>query len=254
MKNTQTPVAQSLSHWQEGRNLALGLLAVLVALSLIGAEHRPAPRAPEPRASAPARPVAVARSTHGSVRHAETQVIQHPVEVRREPERAVEVRHEVVPSRQVVVRHDVEVDARRPHFWDDFAFGRRLAALPGGFLALQLGGAPYFYCGGIFYQPIGGGYQEVYPPVGAVVPQLPDGALAVEAGGLTYFYAGGAFYLQQPDGTYAIAPTPLGVVVPELPPGAIQVSVNGTIAYQFNGIYYEPVFVNGVTQYETFQP
>jgi hypothetical protein len=53
--------------------------------------------------------------------------------------------------------------------------------------------------------------------------------------------------LKQPDGTYAI-----GAVVPELPPGAAQASINGTVAYQFNGIYYEPTFVNGVTQYETF--
>jgi len=44
----------------------------------------------------------------------------------------------------------------------------------------------------------------------------------------------------------------MGVVVPELPPGAVQVSVNNRLAYQFNGIYYEPVFVNGVTQYMTF--
>jgi hypothetical protein len=90
--------------------------------------------------------------------------------------------------------------------------------------------------------------------VGAAVPQPPDGAIAIDAGGQTYYYAGGAFYLQQPDGAYATAPTPIGVVVPELPPGAIQVSVKGTVAYQFNGIYYEPVFVNGVTQYETFMP
>jgi hypothetical protein len=94
----------------------------------------------------------------------------------------------------------------------------------------------------------------VYPPLGAAIPQPPDDAFEFEAGGQTYYYAAGAFYVQQADGTYAIAPTPIGVVVPELPPGAIQVSVNGTIAYQFNGIYYEPVIVNGVTQYETFMP
>ena len=113
---------------------------------------------------------------------------------------------------------------------------------------------PYYYYDGIYYQPGEGGYDEVYPPVGAAVPQPPDGAIEVDAGGVTYYYAGGAFYLQQPDGSYAIAPTPIGVVVPELPPGAVPVSVNGTIAYQFNGIYYEPIFVNGVTQYQTFLP
>ena len=62
----------------------------------------------------------------------------------------------------------------------------------------------------------------------------------------------GAFYVQQPDGQFVIAPTPIGVVVPDSPPGAVEVSVNGSIAYQFNGIYYQPVFVNGVTQYQTF--
>jgi hypothetical protein len=30
--------------------------------------------------------------------------------------------------------------------------------------------------------------------------------------------------------------------------------MNGTVAYQFNGIYYQPVFVNGVTQHQTVSP
>jgi hypothetical protein len=46
----------------------------------------------------------------------------------------------------------------------------------------------------------------------------------------------------------------MGVIVPELPPGAVLVTVNGNVAYQFNNIYYEPVFQNGVTQYQTFMP
>ena len=94
---------------------------------------------------------------------------------------------------------------------------------------------------------------EVYPPVGADVPEPPDGAVEIDAGGQTYYYAGGAFYVQQ-DGGYVVAPTPLGVTVPAIPPGAVQVAINGGIAYQFNGIYYRPVFVDGVTQYTTFMP
>jgi hypothetical protein len=156
--------------------------------------------------------------------------------------------------RNVYVNHDVHVDVHRPHFWNGFRFGLRLPSLPLGFLRLQIGGTPYFYNDGIYYQPYEGGYQEAYPPVGAAIPGLPDGAIEIQAGGQIYYYAGGAFYVQQPDGSFVIAPTPIGVVVPELPPGAVQVSVNGMIAYQFNGIYYEPVFVNGVTQYETFVP
>jgi hypothetical protein len=274
---SQTPMTQSVSRYQRGLGYAVGLLALLVSLPLIGAEHEhdrehghderrsPATPAPAPRAPAP---VIVDRSAHGSVRHADTQVIRHPADVRHEPEHRVEehhegehhvevrpeIHHEVVPRREFYGHRDVDVDVHHRHFWDDFAFGRRLPSLPPGFISLQLGGVPYYYDNGIYYEPAAGGYQEVYPPVGAVIPQPPEGAIPIEAGGVTYFYAGGAFYLQQPDGSFAIAPTPLGVVVPELPPGTIQVSVNGTIAYQFNGIYYQPVFVNGVTQYQTFRP
>jgi len=248
--NTNADFVPSISKRKTFLSLAFGLPALLIALPLICAEHGAAPR------GGAARPVAVDRSNHGSVRHVDTHVVQRPVEVRHEPERPVEVRHEAAPRHEVVVHRDVDVDVdvHRRHFWNDFVFGRRLPALPLGFFSLRIGGAPYYYSDGIYYQPVDGGYQEAYPPVGAAVPQPPDGAIEINAGGQTYYYAGGAFYLQQPDGTYAIAPTPIGVVVPELPPGAIQVSVKGTVAYQFNGIYYEPVFVNGVTQYETFMP
>jgi hypothetical protein len=139
-------------------------------------------------------------------------------------------------------------------FWHHFVFHRHIPVLPTGFISLQIGGAPYYYYDGIYYQQAPNGYQEVYPPVGAAIPQPPEGSVMVEAGGQAYYYAGGGFYLQQSDGTFRIAPTPIGVIVPELPPGAIEVSVNGRIAYQFNGIYYQPVFANGITQYQTFRP
>jgi hypothetical protein len=246
--NTSLHIAQSISRRKTGLGLAVGLPALLIALPLVGAQHGGASRA------VAARPSVVERSSHGSIRHAETSVVQRPVEARREPEHPVSVRPAVAPRRDGPAHLDREADVHRRHFWNDFAFGRRLPALPLGFLTLQIGGVPWYYCDGIYYQPADGGYQEEYPPQGAVVPQPPDGAIEIDAGGQAYYYAGGAFYLQQPDGTYAVAPTPIGVVVPELPPGAIQVSVNGTVAYQFNGIYYEPVFADGVTQYQTFTP
>ena len=230
------------------------MACLLVALPLISADRGGAPRSAPARSVAPSRSTFVDRSSHGSVRHVDTHVITRPTEVHREPARTVEVRHEPEPRREVYGHRDVDVDFHRHHFWNDFSFGRRLATLPLGFLTLRIGGNPYYYSDGIYYGPAEGGYQEVYPPVGAAVPQPPDGAIPIEAGGQTYYYAGGGFYLQQPDGSFAIAPTPIGVVVPELPPGAVQVSVRGAPAYQFNGIYYEPVFVNGVTQYQTFVP
>ena len=227
--------------------VAVGLPALLIALPLISAD-RNGPRAPETRS------VVVDRSSHGSVRHADTHVVQRTVAARPEPSRTVVVNHVVAPHNNIVVHRDVEADVRRRHFWDDFAFGRRLAALPSGFISVAVNGAPYFYCNGIYYQSAPGGYEEVYPPVNAAVPEPPDGAIQVEAGGVTYYYAGGAFYIESSYGVYSIVPPPMGVVVPELPPGAVQVTVNGAVAYQFNNIYYEPVFVNGVTQYETFAP
>lgn len=245
--NTNTLFAQPVSYRKTLLILAIVAPAALVALPLLSAD-RGGPR------PGPARTVVVDRTSHGSVRHVDTHVVQRPVEVHPAPEHPVDVHREVAPRHDVVVHRDVEADVRRPHFWDNFAFGRHLAALPVGFINLRIGGVPYCYDDGIYYQPVSGGYQEVYPPVGAEIAGPPDGAFEVEAGGMTYYYAGGAFYAEQPDGSYTVVPAPMGVVVPELPPGAVQVSANGVAAYQFNGIYYEPVFVNGVTQYQTFMP
>ncbi len=301
--NTTNRNFKSGSRRATALNLFAGLSALLIAAPLVcfgrdaapREEHggsapapafRPAPAAPAFHAApAPAfhpAPAMVDRSSHGSVRHVDTQVIQrpapaprepvrpvetprepahvdthvdqHPVDVHREPEHPAEVRHDDSRGREIAAHRDVDVDFRGRRGWDGFAFGRHHPSLPIGCITLSIGGAAYYYSDGIYYQPVGSDYQEVYPPVGAEIPAPPDGAFEVDAGGQTYYYAGGAFYVLQPDGAYAIAPTPLGVVVPELPPGAVQVSVNGGVAYQFNGIYYEPVFHNGVTQYETFQP
>ncbi len=241
-----------------GRSVWPGLVAGLLAVAAVSllAAQRGAPMA---------RPaMTVSRVSHGSVRHAETHVTPHPVEVRREPARPVEVRP--APGRAVEarpagprfgggpVRRDWEADIHAHHFWHDFAFGHRLGVLPVGYLSLAIGGVPYCYYDGIYYQPVDGGYQEVYPPVGADISGLPDGAIPIAVGAMTYYYAGGAFYLQQADGTFSIVPPPLGAVVPELPPGAVQVTVPEGPAYQFNGTYYEPVFYDGVTQYQVFTP
>jgi len=224
-------------------------------LNFGGRAAAPAPSvtraAPAPRAWAPAgRADFVDRSSHGSVRHAETHVVPHYYNGRH-----FDGHVGVVPHHDVIIHHDWDAGYYHHHPWHDFAFHHFIPALPLGFLTLQIGGAPYYYSDGIYYQSAPGGYQEVYPPVGAAVPQPPEGSIPIEAGGQTYYYAGGAFYLQQAEGTYQIAPTPIGVVVPELPPGAAQVALSdGSVAYQFSGVYYRPVFVNGITQYQTFMP
>jgi hypothetical protein len=246
--------------------IGVGLLALLATLPLIYAQRpqqsqreEPAPRSePAPRGeparapvqrSEPSRipvqrsPVVVDRVNHGTIRHVDTHVVQRPIEVQ----------HGFDPHQPVIAHHDVDVDIGHPRFWHGFVFGARLHGLRTGYVQLFVNGAPYYYDDGIYYQQAGNDYQEVYPPVGADVQELPDGVIEIDAGNLTYYYAGGAFYVQQ-GGGFVIAPTPIGVTVPELPPGAVQVAVNGGVAYQFNGIYYRPVFVNGVTQYTTFTP
>jgi len=196
----------------------------------------------------------VERFNHGTIRHSDSHVFRPPAEAFGGGGH-IEGHNNFLPRHDVFVHRDVDVDFHHSHFWSDFGFHRHVSILPPGFLTLHIGGAPYYYSGGIYYQPgDSGGYVEVYPPTGAAIPQPPEGSIQIYAGGQTYYYAGGAFYVQQSDGQFVIAPTPIGVVVPELPPGAIEVNVNGKLAYQFNGIYYEPVFVNGVTQYQTFVP
>ncbi len=233
---------------------------MLLAAAPLSYAQRQEPRGAEaPRESEPtretSRPVArqqpvVDRTNHGSIRHVDTHVVQRPIGVQRgvqTPRGGIDQRQHVVPH------HDVEVDIGRPRFWHGFVFGARIHGLRPGYAQIFVSGAPYFYDDGIYYQQAGDDYQEVYPPVGADVQDLPDGAIEIDAGNIAYYYAGGAFYVQQ-DGGYVIAPTPIGVTVPELPPGAVQVSSSGGVAYQFNGIYYQPEFVDGVTQYVTFQP
>ena len=45
--------------------------------------------------------------------------------------------------------------------------------------------------------------------------------------------------------------TPIGVSVKEIPPGAEKVVVGGTTYFLANGIYFQPVFQDGVTVYVT---
>ncbi len=253
---------------------SLGLAASLFAVSSFGAAHGGAPGGGAPRgggapgggmaprpalspsrpALTPPGPAIVERPTHGTIRHLDSHAFQRPVEVRPEPQRRIEPGREFGTRHDAFVHHDLDVDVRRHHGADDFHFHRHFRELPFGFLTLAVAGVPFYYYDGIYYQTADGGYDEVYPPDGATIPQPPDGAIPIYAGGVTYYYAGGAFYVQQPDGSYAIVAAPIGVVVPELPPGAVQVNINGNTAYQFDTVYYEPVFLNGVTQYQTVGP
>lgn len=180
------------------------------------------------------RPMVVERPSHGSIRHADVGVIRHDhVDMHR--------------------NYDVEVNHGFGRFLGGFAAGAVVASLPLGYVSLNVGGVPYYYGDGAYYQQGPSGYVVVNPPAGAALPQPPPGSIPVEANGQVYYYLNGTFYVQQGNG-FVIVPTPLGVTVPELPPGATQTVINGSLYYQSNGVYYQPVMQNGVTVYVTAAP
>jgi len=209
-----------------------------------GPSSHPAPSRPvRSRPQQPQRPVIADRPYHGTVRHSGTHIIERPVDEH----------HGNWGGGHGFIHRDVDVDFGRNRYWHGFVYGRHHHELRGGFVQLYWNGAPYFYDDGIYYQSAADGYQEIYPPVGLGIPTLPSGFVESEAGGLVYYYGAGAFYLSQGE-QFVIAPAPIGVIVPEFPPGAVLVTIAGAPAFQFNGVYYRPVFVNGVTQYQTFLP
>jgi uncharacterized protein DUF6515 len=168
-------------------------------------------------------------------------------------------RREVEPERRWgersrEARHfDFDEDRRHGFFWSHIPRGAFYASLPTGYVPLSVGGNPYYYYEGAYYQPQASGYVAVTPPIGAVVPQLPPGAEPVTLGQATYYYVDGAFYLPQAQGL-VVVPPPLGVTVSSLPPGATPVYIRGGLYYQANGVYYMPSIQGGGTVYTTVQP
>jgi Family of unknown function (DUF6515) len=205
--------------------------------------HRPEPArpfTPAPAVRPGAEHHAVVRVDHGSIRHANAPVIR---------------------NENVIVHNDVrnfprhvDRDFDREHFSRRrFLPGAFFVSLPIGVQTVFANNTPYYYSDGLYYQQAPNGYQQVYAPVGAIVPALPVGAVPIVIGYATYFYADGTFYVQEGN-QFAVVQPPLGITVPELPSAAVQVALNGQIAYLFNGVYYMPIFVNGVTQYTVVQP
>jgi len=66
-------------------------------------------------------------------------------------------------------------------------YSRRVKYLPNNFVRVRFTGISLFFTDGIFYKSHGGYYQEVIPPVGAVVYQLPLYAERVSIDGRIYY-------------------------------------------------------------------
>ena len=189
---------------------------------------------------------------------------EHAPEIRREPARAPEIRREAVRvpevhreierlPRQEPVHWDWNAYRHEGYYWSGYHPGMVLRGLPQGYVNLALGGRPYYYYQGVYYQPGQSGYVVVTPTSGVIVPTLPPGAQATAINGTLYYYAGGAFYIQQPTG-FLVVPPPLGVTVATLPPNAAPVTINGNLYYMADSVYYLPVMQGGVTMYTVVQP
>ncbi|MGD8495083.1 MAG: DUF6515 family protein [Gemmatimonadales bacterium] len=120
--------------------------------------------------------------------------------------------------------------------------GTRVPHLPGPFTRFRHGGRIYYYCLGDFYVGSSGAYEEVEPPIGAVVHTLPPDYETFELGGRTFYYHDGVFYAPgRRVGEYEVVRAPVGAVVAELPRGAVEIELAGRRLYVYRGVYYVSV-------------
>jgi hypothetical protein len=104
-------------------------------------------------------------------------------------------------------------DARFNHNHAYFDRGYMVHDLPRDRLVFNRGGSRYFYSGGIWYAPRGGGFVVVGPPIGVFIPVLPPYYSTVWFGGVPYYYANDTYYMWNgPNNGYEVVDPPSGAV------------------------------------------
>ncbi|MBS1502063.1 MAG: hypothetical protein JST32_08385, partial [Bacteroidetes bacterium] len=83
--------------------------------------------------------------------------------------------------------------------WGYPHIGLYYGGLPYGYYPFYWNSDPYYYYGGVFYQPYNGGYEVVAPPIGAAVPNLPSDARSILIDGVQYYEADGVYYQEEVD-------------------------------------------------------
>lgn len=127
-----------------------------------------------------------------------------------------------------------------------YAIGAAVNEPPEGTVAVPVGGVPYQYYGGAFYEPApsGTGYVTAPAPVGAEVEAPPIDCTIVfgpEDEGYCYFQ--GAFFIYDESADqYVVVEPPAGTSVTYLPPGYEEVTVAGTQYMKLGGTYYRPYY------------
>jgi hypothetical protein len=86
-------------------------------------------------------------------------------------------------------------DARFNHNHAYLDRGYMVRDLPRDRLIINHGRDRFFYSGGIWYAPRGGGFVVVGPPTGVFIPVLPPFYSTVWFGGVPYYYANDTYYM-----------------------------------------------------------
>ena len=115
-------------------------------------------------------------------------------------------------------RHDEFRDTRFHHDHYYPPRGYRFAALPPNPRVIVRGRDRFYFAGGVWYQPLGGAYVVVRPPIGVYVPVLPAYYTRVWVGPRPYYYANDVYYVQGPQG-YTVVDAPVGTISMAPPPG-----------------------------------
>ena len=97
--------------------------------------------------------------------------------------------------------------------------GYTVRQLPPGAFAVHGAGGQYYYNGGAWYRPYGGGFVVIAPPFGLLIPALPPLYTTVWFGGIPYYYADDTYYTWSADQQ--------GYVVSEPPQDSNAVSTSG---------------------------
>jgi hypothetical protein len=128
--------------------------------------------------------------------------------------------------------------------------GSSTTRLPAGAMEMDLNGRNYSYFSGVFYLDTGVKHVVVTAPTGVVVESLPEGHGTTRYGETTYYYYFGTFFARKGEGFEVVHPRP-GVVVGYLPDGYNEVreTEEGSVIYEYGGVYFQPVFLDGILSY-----
>ena len=90
-------------------------------------------------------------------------------------------------------------DARFSHNHYYVNRGAFVRGVPGSPYIVARGGGRYYYSGGVWYAPRGGGFVVIGAPIGVFVPVLPPFYTTLWVGGLPYYYANDTYYVWSAD-------------------------------------------------------